>query len=255
MCRGRQAAEIETVGADFGTSRRCPTRPNTSSRPRANRQQSSHGSEYTCSRCTGGLEDDGGDAKHGEQQHRDAGPQQPSRNRWGFAGGTVLAACVWSRANRAPLRGLTLWRPTRRRQRGRCGHLRIPRKQENAAAGWPFFTPVHPPAGAVVSVRWVKHLPGKPRVCCLWPAAPRAGFRPMGTTPGRRRSRRRRPRFCVAVLPTSGSRRAARSRARPRRGGPSGTRWAGARRGRGWARPRGAARRASGRGSGRPGPR
>ena len=97
--------------------------------------------------------------------------------------------------------------------------------------------------------------PGKPRVCCLWPAAPRAGFRPMGTTPGRRRSRRRRPRFCVAVLPTSGSRRAARSRARPRRGGPSGTRWAGARRGRGSARPRGAARRASGRGSGRPAPR
>ena len=188
-----------------------------------------------------------------------------SRNRWGFAGGTVLAACVWSRADRAPLRGLTLWRPTRRRPRGRCGHLRVPRKQENGhRPGWPSHTPVHPPRGHRASaspgersspLTWVKHLPGKPRVCCLWPAAPRAGFRPMGTTPGRRRSRRRRPRFCVAVLPTSGSRRAARSRARPRRGGPSGTRWAGARRGRGWARPRGAARRASGRGSGRPAPR
>jgi hypothetical protein len=62
-----------------------------------------------------------------------------SRNRWGFAGGTVLAACVWSRADRAPLRGLTLWRPTRRRPRGRCGHLRVPRKQENGRRpGWPF---------------------------------------------------------------------------------------------------------------------
>jgi hypothetical protein len=102
---------------------------------------------------------------------------------------------------------------------------------------------------------------GAPRVVApqrgpppAWPAAAHALAG--GAALGRRSPRR------AATTSTSGSRRrgrrsrrAVRSRALPRRDGPSGTRQRGARPGRGWARPRGAAPRACGRGSDRPAPR